>query len=269
MNVLINKTLLFVIVIISIICTAHLHADENIKKAIISGHPEFPPIMYKHGNTVDGIGPEIITKIFNELGIRVENQYVGPWSRVQNSAKMGKIDLIAAIYKSKERESYLEYIPTFFIQNPCVVYVKKGQTFPFEKWNDLKGKTGGVLMADKFKPEFDHFLLDNQDSIKMIRSAAYSIDAIFNNLLNQHIDFLPYSKYVGLIKIKELNIQDQVEILPQPIYTGQFYFAFSKKSKLKKYIRQIDQKIIAYKKAGMIETLIGKHIDQYIKINNP
>ena len=129
------------------------------EKVLISAHPEYPPVMYKDKeNVIVGAGPELTEKISSELGIESQSKFVGPWARVQEMAKNGEIDLIAGIYKNKEREKYLDYIPTPFMPNPVVIYVKKGNAFPFKKWDDLKGRKGGAIIADKFMPEFEKFL---------------------------------------------------------------------------------------------------------------
>lgn len=235
------------------------------EKVLISAHPEFPPVMYKDKEmAIVGVGPELTERILSELGIEVQSEFVGPWVRVQELAKKGEIDLIAGIYKNEEREKYLDYIPTPFMTNPVVIYVKKGNAFPFKKWDDLKGRKGGAIIADKFMPEFEEFLLKNKDTIRM--EMVTSLEQNFLKLIKGRIDFIPYSKYVGMIKLEELELRDQVEILPEPVYSGLFYLAISKKNKsnLKKYIPVVDQKIVEYQEDGTIEKLIEKYIKEYV-----
>ncbi|MCX4025816.1 transporter substrate-binding domain-containing protein [Endozoicomonas sp. SM1973] len=237
------------------------------KKVIISAHPEFPPVMYKNKqNTIVGVGPELAERIFSELGHDAQSKFVGPWVRVQEAAKVGKIDLIAGIYKNEERKQYLTFIPTPFLTNPAVIFVKKGNAFSFKQWDDLKGRRGGAIIGDKFKPEFDEFLLKNESSIHLERVSA--VKQNFTKLLLGRIDFIPYSKYVGTLTLEEMEIRDKIEILPEPLYSGLFYFAISKKSKnnLENHIDVIDQKIVKYKKEGTIDKLVDKYTKKYIKM---
>ena len=74
--------------------------------------------------------------ILSELGIERQSIFVGPWVRVKELAKYGEIDLITGIYKNEEREKYLDYIPTPFMTNPVIIYVKKGNDFPFKEWDE-------------------------------------------------------------------------------------------------------------------------------------
>ncbi len=235
------------------------------EKILITGHPEFPPIMYENTKKVIlGVGPELTERILSKLGFEIQSKSVGPWVRVQLSAKKGEVDMVAGIYKNEERLKYLDYIPTAFMTNPAVIFVKKGDTFSFKKWDDLKGRKGGAIIGDKYKPEFDEFLLKNKDFIRLER--VTSVKQNFLKLIKGRVDFVPYSKYVGMLKLEELGLMDQVEILPNPLYSGLFYLAISKKTKsnLKKYIPEMDQKIMEYKKDGTIDKLINKYIKKYV-----
>lgn len=259
---------LLIAVFTGLFCNEVLSLENE--KIIITAHPEFPPIMYKNGDKIDGVGPElaeiILKKIgaeitLKKIGIEFDNKYVGPWARVLLSVKKGEIDLIAGLYKTKEREAFLDYIPTPFMTNPAVIFVKKGKAFPFKKWEELKGRTGGGIIGDKFEPTFDEFLLKNNDTIKIER--VTSIVQNFKKLIIGRIDFISYSKYVGLLVSKEMGIENQIELLPEPIYSGLFYLAIAKESRLTKYIPEINKKIIEYKDDGTVESLINKHITAY------
>lgn len=236
-------------------------ANEVVK---ISAHPEFPPVMYKNGNHIDGVGPEITEKILKGLGIEMRNEFVGPWKRVQHHAKSGRIDLVAGIYKNEDRKKYLDFVDTPFMDNASVIFVKKGNAFAFNKWEDLKGRKGGGILGDKFRPDFDDFLEKNQDSIKIERVTSQVQN--FKKLVSGRIEFIPYSKYVGLLLLDELGLSDQVEILPEPIYVGQFYLGISKKSSLKELIPKIDEKVAELKNNGTIDSLIDKHLKSYIAL---
>ena len=54
---------------------------------IASGHPEWPPIMYQTGSTINGAGPALVKKIFEDLGLTVTVPYTGTWDEVQAKAK--------------------------------------------------------------------------------------------------------------------------------------------------------------------------------------
>ena len=70
---------------------------------IVSGHPEYPPIMWKENGAIVGVAAELAKTIFTELGLPFESKSTGPWVRVQENAKNEDIDMIVASYINLER----------------------------------------------------------------------------------------------------------------------------------------------------------------------
>src|SRR5687767_9805098 len=71
---------------------------------IASGHPEWPPIMFQSGSSIDGAGPALLRKIFDDLGVVVSFPHTGTWDEVQAKARSGDVDVLVAAYKTTERE---------------------------------------------------------------------------------------------------------------------------------------------------------------------
>lgn len=230
----------------------------------LSAHPEFPPFMYQQGDKMAGIIPELTERILSELGLSVQNTSIGPWARVQAIAQDGDIDVIAGIYKTNDRVTYLDFVPTPVIANEVMVWVKQGQTFPFASWEALQGRKMGGIIGDKYSPEFDAFLEQHADTIPIER--VTSVEQNFKKLLAGRIDFMIYSRYVGMLVAQKMGITDQIEVLPKVVFTGLFYVAFSKKSDLKKLLPKVDRLIIQYKENGTVEALVQSCIAKYVEM---
>ena len=93
-----------------------------------------------------------------------------------------------------------------------------------------------------------------------------SIEQNFKMLLSDRIDFIPYSRYVGILSARKMGVEEKIEILSNPIFTGWFYIAFSKKSPLTKYIPEVNSGIKSAIDNGSIEVLIQKHLNRYAKM---
>lgn len=143
------------------------YGGNNSQTLVASGHTDWAPIMYQEGNKIIGAGPEIITKIFDELGIKVNSKYVGSWDVVQEKAKDGSIDVIVAAYKTTEREAYMDYSIPYTI-DPVVLVVKKGNDFAYEDWEDLVGKKGIVMTGDSYGQAFDNILLTDKLTVEEV-----------------------------------------------------------------------------------------------------
>jgi len=165
---MIRKIGIFFVTLISVIFFQACDGSEDYSKVFIaSGHPDWPPIMYQseeNENEIIGAGPELALLILNELGLNMESRFVGPWDVVQEKAESGEIDLIVAAYKTPEREEYMDYSIPYTV-DPVSIFVKRGESFPFDSWDELIDRIGVVTRGDSYGQEFDDFIAENLDVI--------------------------------------------------------------------------------------------------------
>src|SRR5688500_12225158 len=90
-------------------CDVLSSPNSPARAVIASGHPEWPPIMFRNDAVIDGAGPALVRKIFDDLGFDASVPYTGTWDEVQAKAKTGEVDVLVAAYKTSERESYMVY----------------------------------------------------------------------------------------------------------------------------------------------------------------
>ena len=128
----------------------------------VSGHPEYPPVMWKQDNKIIGVGPELLELAMKPLGIAVKCPYKGGWSTVQNDLKIGSLDALVGVYMTEERKAYMEFSAPF-MKAPVVIFVAKGKASSFEKWDDLIGRKGGSTAGDSFGKAFDAFINSKLD----------------------------------------------------------------------------------------------------------
>lgn len=219
--------------------------DESQKQVVlVSGHPDWKPIMYKSGQSIAGIGVEVTKSVFNDIGFDVSAKYMGTWDVVQEKAKQWSIDIIVALYKTKEREQYLEY-SIAYTQDPIVLFFSGGTSFVYTGKENLLGKKGVATIGDSYGQEIDDYIV----SAKLNMTRAATPEAAFKMLKNGKADYFIYSLYAGkkVIEQKSLKgIQESSVVSSQPFYIG-----ISKKSPYVKYIKEINaslKKMIAEKK---------------------
>jgi len=227
-----------------------------------SGHPEYPPIMWREGNRIVGVGVKLVETVFNELGVEVKSQYIGPWNRVQASAKYGVIDVIVAAYKNPERETYMDYSEPY-MDDPVVVFVKRGNAFSFNHWRDLIGKTGSSTIGDSYGAEFDDFMANKLNIIKIT-----DVRQNFDLLEIDRIDYSVFGLYPGLLTAERLGFRHKIEVLPTRVTSKDFYFTISKKSKFRDYLPKANKIIKRLRDSGIIDTWINQYLDTYRKNQN-
>jgi len=229
------------------------------KVYVVSGHPEWPPIMWKDGDSIVGAGTDLVAKIATDLGIKTESKYTGLWDEVQAKAKSGEVDMLAAAYKTSERETYMDYSNEYTI-DPISLFVKKGKSFNYEKWDDLIGKKGIATVGDSYGQELDDFI-----AAKLNVTRVNTVDEAFKALEESTADYFLYAFYSGEKAISDKNSKDKVEIIPKNVAEEKFYITISKKSDLIKYLPQINDLIEKYKADGTIDALILENKNKYLK----
>ncbi len=234
-------------------CSDNNSSNTNDTEYVASGHPEWAPIMYKSGEKIDGAGAELVSKIFTELGVKINLQYQGLWDEVQAKAKTGAVDVIIAAYKTAEREAYMDYSAAY-TTDPISIFVKKGSSFPFENWDELISKKGVVTIGDSYGSTFDTFLKEKLNVIEVTE-----VDSAFAKIINGEADYFVYALYSGQNALIAKDLKEKIEILPNNVSSENFYITISKKSPLVKYLTQINQLIEKYKNDGTIDSLIKKH----------
>ena len=241
-----------------IVCCVNVTPSENkvkvdtspsewkpiILKAVVSGHPDWKPIMWKEGNNIVGIGPEVTRMVFKDINVEVDSRYVGSWDVVQEKAKTGEIDAIVALYKTKEREEYLYYSVPYTV-DPIVLFFKKGEGFAYSQKENLIGKKGVATVGDSYGQELDDFII--QANLNMVR--VYTPEQAFALLREGKADYFIYSLYAGRKVLNETGASGFEE---SGVISNQlFYIGVSKKSPYANYMKEINaslEKLIANNK---------------------
>ena len=208
--------------------------DESQKKvAIVSGHPDRKPIMYKSGESIAGIGVEVMQSVFKDLGVDVSPIYAGARDVVQEKAKNWEIDAIVALYKTNEREQYLDY-SIAYTQDPIVLFFSGGKSFAYTGKENLVGKKGIATVGDSYGQEIDDYIL----SAPLDMARVDTPQQAFASLKDGKEDYFIYSLYAGRRVIEEwafTGIEESSVVSNQPFYIG-----ISKKSPYAKNMNEIN-----------------------------
>ena len=219
----------------------------------VSGHPEWEPIMSRSGDSIIGVGPELVEKIFTELGVKVNSEYVGTWDVVQSKARTGKVDVLAAAYKNDERETYMDY-SIAYVKDPIAVFVNKKNKFNYSQWSDLVNRRGVSTIGDSYGQELDTYI---EDKLEVAR--VETTKQAFEMLAANQVDYFLYALYSGNSELKKQNYGDKIEALSTYATTEDFYITISKKSPYLKYLPQVNELIEKYKADGTIDMLVEKY----------
>ncbi len=241
----------------AILLAAHCAAAEE--RLILSGNPSYPPFMWQEGRTIVGASAKLAEAIFTELKAPYEIRAGGPWKRVQESVRRGKIDVIVGLYANPDRKKYIDFsLP--YITDPTVVFVKKGRRFRFQGWDDLIGKRGATMQGESFGEKMDAFIRE-----KLTLARTFAIEANFRRLEEERSDYFLFGYYPGLIQARKLGYQDRIEVLPGPAIVEWMYIGFSKRSRFNHLLPEVNRIITRLKEEGKIREWVDEHLGSYVE----
>ncbi|MFZ5569935.1 MAG: substrate-binding periplasmic protein [Thermodesulfobacteriota bacterium] len=255
------KHFVAVLIVIAGICSMNIAgfgADDDCQKIVVSSDEAYPPISWRdkeHPEKIIGVAIELIEMAFADLGISVESRYVGPWKRTLKMLELGEIDMISGLYITEERKAAFQFVFPMFMTDPSVIFVKKGAAFSFDKWDDLKGLTGGSRFGDSYGEQFDAFAKKN-----LTIEQVTTFKMLYKKIEYGRNRYMIYGLYPGWAQAEELGVRDKIEYLPNFISNEGVYVAFSKRSPCARHGEFLGKKIQEYIAARLPEKLVEKYV---------
>ncbi len=221
----------------------------------VGGNSEWYPVNFINENTnkTEGIAYDFARLIGKELNLEVEIYPSYPWKRMLAYVEHGKLDVVAALYWTKQRANIYTYSKAYF-RNEARVFVLKNKKFKLEKLEDLIGLRGGTPFGGSYGDNFDSFAQKNLNLKHTTTKRQY-----IGMLLQNRIDYFILDHQDGLIYLKKNALEDKIVALDYPISTTKVYFAFSKHSPCIKLLGSINKLILESSFDGTLEALIHKY----------
>lgn len=241
-------------------------ALPNNRVITITGHPDYPPVMWINKETKEfqGIAIEMMQMIFSEIDVKVIFTNVDTWARAQEEVKNGKIDLLLPPYKTEERLPFYNYATEPFMQDETVVFVKKGQDFKFNSFEDLLKFPGTAIINDSFGSEFDKFEMTHKNITRLATT-----EQCFRFVDKDRARYVIAGLNSGMAALVQLRWEDRFVVLPKRVITTGMYAPISLKSKwntpeVNNYLKL---KFIEYNRKGIVKKLEKKYLALFKKEN--
>ncbi len=196
-------------------------------RLVASGNPQYPPYLWRNAADEDelvGANAELMQWLSREINLPIEVRYVGPWSRVQEEARAGRIDLIAGAFFTLPRTEYMDYVYPPFRETRSVVLVREAKPFRYAKWADLQGRNGLTVVNNSFGEEFDRFM---KDKLQMTKVA--SLEQALKMLELGRGDFLLYEDSPAEAYVASLGVKG-IKALTPPVAQERLYVTLSHRS---------------------------------------
>ncbi len=202
-------------------------AQEACTALLASGNPQYPPYLWRDPldeNRLIGANADLMQLLAKEIGVPIELRYVGPWGRVQEETRAGRVDLIAGAFWTSPRTEYMDYFHPPFRDTRSVIWVRGNSKINYTRWTDLIDLQGGTGINNSFGEEFDRFA---KQSLKITQVA--SLEQAIQMLRRSRADYMIYEDSPGQAFLAKLNIAD-VKMLSPAVANESLFLTLSHKS---------------------------------------
>ena len=227
---------------------------------IACGHPFYPPVSWVSNGQLTGLAPKVTQQVFAELGHQVSLSAESNWKRCLLEVQQGNADIVVAAYRISSRERYLDYSSQHIISDTVTLFVNRKNPLHFQQWQDLRGKTAGLLLGDSFGDSFDRFVHLNSP-IEYVSRGQQN----FQKLALGRIDYMPLGQLSGQLQSRKLGLHEHITALQNTITTEYYYLAVGKNSGLQQYLPAIDRRLREMHRDGTIVRLTKQFSQHYIE----
>lgn len=205
--------------------TASLAAGGICERVVVTGNADYPPLLWVSSDDpgrLTGAAVELLEKALEPSGIHVDALHVGSWEQAQQEVRSGRVDMLAGSFLTPERLAEVDYVYPPYMDIPSVIFVRRGEAFPYSGWDDLRDKQGSALAGTSFGAAFDLFARDHLDI-----TPVTGIDQAFEQLFAGKADYLIHERHQGLALAAQRNVLDQLDMLEGSLINESLYYSVS------------------------------------------
>ncbi|MFT5453038.1 MAG: polar amino acid transport system substrate-binding protein [Enterobacterales bacterium] len=224
------------------------------------GWEPWAPYHYQeYGEQVKGLDIEMMDMITAETGCKISYQK-GDWKVLLHLLKMGEIDLLTGASINDKRKKYATFSDGYRTES-FQLYVRAGEVSKFEGYNMKElindGFRLGITMDYIYNDEVNS-LQDNPENDTQIIAVSTGL-INYSKLSEGDIDGFLEDPVVGSSSIRRQGLEDQIELHPYIINTGDVHVMFSKASVNEETINSFNRALGIIRADGRHKKLMNKY----------
>jgi len=226
------------------------HNAMAVEKVRYCDYPVYPPISWSDGTQVRGVAPNVIKKLFGELGYEVEILELDNWNRCVLDAAEGRVDVVL-MYKTAEREQSMVFSMVPVLREEVAVFVNRQHPVRINRLEDLANYRGGLLFGESYGVVFDRFVAKHQN-IERVSDSRQN----FGKLMRARIDFIVTERRTGQMRVETLPGAQDIVALPESFGVDYLRVAVSRRSPLATRMPDIDAQLQRMVASGEVDRLL-------------
>ena len=228
----------------------------------------WPPFLItdQQGELSSGIVVDLIELIFARLPESEAIIHNMPWLRVQARAGSGKIDAIAGLLYSKEREGYLQFTAPLF-QSPIALFYSGTYHHTGPQWaspKDLAGYRIGILLGD---PVYERLKESWGGSAETKVTQVATSGLLFKMLKAGRLDLVVINELTGKSLALKYGLSTTLAVDNRPLWVENYYLGFSRQSPQVKLIPRINQILEELRSEGVIREVFRRNLSSWERDN--
>jgi len=234
------------------------YAEDMIRHAVFPAPPFMIYEAERAQQEISGIDVDIVRELAKRLNLKVE--YIEcPWQRCLELMKSGDADILSSAYKKPEREEFMIYFTTPFLDKlPIAFYFEKNADISVKTYEDLaKLDSIGVLRGAGYFEQFDKDM-----ALKKVDVASQ--DQLFPMLVNGRIQaiagYVPTENYRIVTEGFKDNVKRSEYEYSEP---ANVYMAISKKSPFAARFEELNALNDTLFQEGVIPGIVKAYYNQY------
>ncbi|MCU7372056.1 transporter substrate-binding domain-containing protein [Paucibacter sp. O1-1] len=259
-------SMLLLALVTALFAAREVNANESCKQLLASGNPQYPPYLWRDPedeSRLIGANSELMQMLGKELGLPIEVRYIGPWGRVQEESRAGRIDLIAGAFFTLPRTEYMDYFHPAFRETRSVVWTRDASKLNYRRWSDLAALQGVTVINNSFGEEFDRYA---KESLKI--SQVASLEQAIQMLQRSRADYLVYEDSPAAAYLAKMNIADMKALTPA-VANENLYLTLSHRSACNsgEMRGRIARAMYKLARQGVMNALVEKNIQLWRRQN--
>lgn len=211
---------------------------------------DWPPYQIVNGNQINGFSTKVTTTVFARMGVDVRSITSFPWKRAVTMMKKGQADALFSSNYTKERTAFAYYPEEPLVDSPWVMWVREGNELQFKSFEDLLGKSVGLVRGYSYTPELLSYM-EKHSNVELVVSDEQNFRMLNANRLDYIVAELRNGQYI----VNEIGLKNIKPILSNPIKTDGLYIIFNKRSVSKEFVENFSKELEQFKQEPLYNAL--------------
>lgn len=215
------------------------------------------PTAYFVNGQMTGVLVDVAREAFSRAGYAVTIK-LEPWARCIEDARSGDADGIFSIFKTPERQAFLDYTSQPIITQTVSFFVVKKSPLSFDgNFASVSDHSIGFINQTSYGPRLDEALKKN---VFAKQNQTNSAESVVKMLLAGRVDLIPSYRHVALFTAKSLGAQEQIRELSPEVESIPSYLAFNRKRDYRQVMADYDKALKSMKQDGSYDRIFDRYL---------